>query len=73
MTLILILQKARELQAKARRELFGNIALAVLTLEAAAVESGASDPATGTTDSVTETKAAGTVAATELALPYSVK
>jgi len=57
----------------------GYEALAVLTLEAATVESGASDPATGTTDNVTETKAAphslaaGAVAVTELALPYSVK
>jgi len=51
----------------------GYEALAVLTLEAAAADAGASDPATGTTDSATETKAAGTVAATELALPYSVK
>jgi tRNA-modifying protein YgfZ len=39
-------------------------ALAVLTLEAATVESGASDPASGT---------ASTVAVTELALPYSLR
>jgi tRNA-modifying protein YgfZ len=51
----------------------GYEALAVLTLEAAAVESGTSDPAPGTTDSVTETKLAGAVAVTEFALPYSVK
>jgi folate-binding protein YgfZ len=66
----------------------GYEALAVLTLEAAAGESGASDPGTtttghanttipiaaaGTAHSAAETSAPGAVVATELALPYSLK
>jgi hypothetical protein len=65
----------------------GYEALAVLTLEAATVDAGASDPASGTASTVAgttntatttgnipaDTPAAGAVAVTELALPYPLR
>jgi folate-binding protein YgfZ len=51
----------------------GYEALAVLTLEAATVDAGGLDPASGPVSSAAETPAAGAIAVTELALPYSLK